>query len=101
MWEIKKLAFGFMGIAPYEFYRMSVADYQVTQRGFFERMKIESRLKWETSRFISYHSLLPYQKKGKRLKITDVARFEWERQKEAPDITEQQMKIIEKMGDKF
>ena len=99
--EIKQLAFGLLGLTPREFNRMSVSDFRATQRGFFEKMKIEARLQWETARFISYHSLLPYQKKGKRLKITDIARFEWEQTNEVPELTEKQKQALEKMGDKY
>ena len=38
----------------------------------------EYKDKWERTRFLALTALLPYQKKGKRLRPTDIAKFPWD-----------------------
>ncbi len=53
---------------------------------------------WEQARFVVHGFLQPHQKKGKRLKLTDVATFPWEENEKQPNTTAAaQSKLIEKL----
>ena len=74
-----QIGLGVLGVAPHVFWRMSLKEFREAQRGFFERQKGELRQRWETARFISFNTLTPHLKKGKHLKLHDIALFEWEK----------------------
>lgn len=44
----------------------------------------QSHLLWEVGRWLNYYTLAPHVKKGKRLTMTDIAVFPWEKTKSAP-----------------
>jgi len=52
---------------------------------------------WEQARFIAHKILLPYAKRG-GLKLTDIARFDWEPE---PDIKPVQKEDINRMLKQF
>lgn len=96
-----EVAFGVLGLTPLTFWPMSLREFRAAQRGFFEKQQNEIKQRWEIGRFIAYFSVLPYQKKGHRLKPTDLLRFSWETQGERTTMTPEQIEYeSRKMGTK-
>ena len=79
---------------------MSLSEFRNAQRGFFDKQKGELRQRWETARFISYHTLIPHMKKGRKLNLKDVVLFEWEKEdKQVKPMTDEEVRyIMTKMG---
>ena len=60
---------------------MSLKDFRLAQRGFFEKLKLEKQERWEQARFIAFYTLQPYAKRGRLRTFKDLVEFEWEREK--------------------
>lgn len=76
--DIITTAFGIMKLDPAVFYRMSLMEWVLAQRGFFETRKIDVQREWEIARWQSYLSLLPHDTKKKLNGPKSVVRFSWE-----------------------
>jgi len=48
------------------------------------------RQEWEVARWINLYLALPYTKKGRNLQVTDICRFDWEKQKTKPEIKDRE-----------
>ena len=68
-----------MGMNPAEFWSMSWRDFGLKQRGFFELRNAEYRTQWEQSRFVAFYSFLGMAKKNSLKRVTDLVRFDWEK----------------------
>jgi hypothetical protein len=58
---------------------MSLKDFRLTQRGFFNKQQNEYQSQWEQTRFIAFYGLQPYAKKGRLRTPKDLVEFEWEK----------------------
>ncbi|HBK29043.1 MAG TPA: hypothetical protein DDZ04_04360 [Parabacteroides sp.] len=72
------IAVGKAGMAVKEVYSLEVDELSEILRAWSEKEDAEYRDRWERTRFLALTALLPYQKKGKRLKPTDIAKFPWD-----------------------
>jgi len=97
------MAFGVIGLTPYEFWRMSLKEFRLTQRGFFERQKSEIQRTWEQARFISFYILQPHAKRGRLRNFKDIIEFEWEkeRRKNVEPPTREEMETWAKKHGRF
>lgn len=68
-----------MGLPPLVFWMMSLKEFKLAQRGFFEKTKQERQLKWEAARYIAFNTLVPHAKKGRLRNPKDLGLFEWEK----------------------
>lgn len=55
---------------------MTPREFVATQKAYIER----ERRQWELARYSGYLSILPHTDKKKRLKISDLGLFPWEKQ---------------------
>lgn len=69
-----------MGMNPADFWPMSWRDFRLKQQGFFEMVNAQYRTQWEAARFVAFYCVQPWAKKGRLNRVTDLVRFEWERQ---------------------
>ncbi len=74
-----EVGLGFMKIPRCEFWRMSLKEFKLAQRGFFEKMKQDKQTEWEIGRYIAFNSLVPHAKKGRLNSPQDLGRFDWEK----------------------
>jgi len=92
-----QVGIGLIGLTPREFWRLSVKDFRLIQRGFFEKQKSEMQVQYEVGRLISYHAIAPYMK-GKK-SIQQFMPFEWEKKTANVELTKEQQDYIEmKLG---
>ena len=66
--------------------------------GYYNSVNNEYRLSWEQTRFIAYHSLLPYVSKSKSLKPADLIKFPWDhnfKQRTLTDRDYQEMDLMD------
>lgn len=90
-----EVGLGFMGLPPQVFWRMSLKEFKLCQRGFFEKQKQEGQLQWEIGRYIAFNSLVPHAKKGRLRSPKDLGVFEWEKDTtENKYLTEEQLRYI-------
>ena len=84
-----------MGLSPQVFWSMSLKEFKLCQRGFFEKRKQDIRVQWETARYVAFYAVAPHAKKGRMRKLTDLGLFEWEKGKGEPQyLTEEQLRYI-------
>lgn len=67
-----------MRLDPAVFWRMSLREWLLAQRGFFELKESDVRREWEIARWQSYLMLTPYAKKGSMQSPKSLIRFPWE-----------------------
>ena len=98
-----EVAFGQIGIPPQEFWRMSLKEFRLTQRGFFERLKQERQTAWEQTRFMAFYILKPHAKRGRLNNFNDLVEFEWEKEarKNVELPTKQEMEYFARKSGKF
>ena len=82
------LAFGQMKLDPVVFWNMTLTEWTAAQRGFFEAEDRRGRGEWERARWMAFMFLQPYDSKRRINKVTDIARFDWE--KEDSEVMNQQ-----------
>lgn len=76
--------YGEIGVRPDEAGYLMLGDLQKIMSGYFNRQEREIRERWEMARWQVMHFIAPYSKK-KSLRVTDIARFPWEKKrKEIP-----------------
>ena len=69
---------GIFGLSPSEFYNLTPKETGLISDAYYNNEKTFSRERWELARYNAYFGLLPHQKKGGKLKVTDLGYFEWE-----------------------
>ena len=74
-----------MGLGVDEFYNLTFDELAVISDGYNSKKENIIKLSWEQSRFIAYHSVIPHTGK-KKLKVTDLIEFEWEKKDKEEDI---------------
>jgi len=80
-----------MGLTPAVFWRLTLREWLLMQRGFFERVEREYQVGWDRTRWQTYVLALPNAKKGALHKPADLIKFPWDRQ-EDPTMTQDEMK---------
>ena len=74
------MAVGQIGLGVNEFYDLTFDEFAAIAEAYHKMQEQEYRNGWEQTRFIAYHAVVPHTGKRK-IRITDIARFHWERQK--------------------
>lgn len=69
-----------IGMSEAEFWDTTPRFFAARQQAFIAAQ----RSKWERARFIGWLAVLPYTGEGKSVRATDLFRFEWEPEPEAP-----------------
>lgn len=72
------MAVGKAGIPITDVYALEVDELSEILRAWSDKEDAEYKDRWERTRFLALTALLPYQKKGKRLRPTDIAKFPWD-----------------------
>lgn len=87
---------------PAVFWDMSLREWILTQRGFFELEELRLRGEWERTRWGSFWVLKSQTGKKWPHKVTDIIKFEWEKDEMEPEdylLTEDEMQYLaRKMG---
>jgi hypothetical protein len=50
--------------------------------GYTEKVTRDYQHDWEIARWINYYSVVPHLRKNRIFKLTDIARFDWEKQED-------------------
>ncbi len=69
---------GKAGIPMADVYTLEIDELSEILRAWSDKEDAEHKDRWERTRFLALTALLPYQKKGKRLRPTDIAKFPWD-----------------------
>ena len=69
---------GYLQLTPSEFYDMTFQELKIMAEGKRRSDENQMRAMYEVARFQSVYVLQPHMKKGKKLKLTDIAKFPWE-----------------------
>jgi hypothetical protein len=100
--DIIALALGMMGLSPAVFWHLSMREWLLLQRGFFNKMEQEYQTRWELARWQTYILALPNAKKGFLNKPEDLVRFPWDAPKENPAMEEDELnEFLRRMGTKY
>jgi hypothetical protein len=96
------LALGGMGLSPAVFWHLSMREWLLLQRGFFDKMEQEYKQSWEQLRWQTYILALPNAKKGFLNRPEDLVRFPWDAPKENPAMDADEMaEFLKRMGTKI
>ena len=82
-------------------YLLDVEELGCIIKAWSEREESLYRDRWERTRFMAHCFLSPYQKKGKKLKPTDIVRFPWDSGKEMEKAKAPSLEEIERMSKRF
>lgn len=82
---------------------MSLKDFRLAQRGFFDKEQKRYQTEWEQTRFLAFYGLQPYAKKGRLRTPKDLVEFEWEKTKakEVDLPTREEMEAFAKKNGRF
>lgn len=95
------LAVGKMGMSLADVYRLDMEELGDILKAWAEREETLYRDRWERTRFLAHCLLSPYQKKGKKLKPADIARFPWDAGQEKEQAKAPSLEEIERMSKRF
>ena len=79
-------------MTPAVFWRLSMREWLLMQRGFFDKVNEEYQMSWEQMRWQTYILALPNAKKGALNSPEDLVRFPWDKEREAPGMSEEELK---------
>lgn len=79
-----------------EFWDSTLRGLTLKAEGHQRAEQKKHREAWERARWLAAAMLQPWAPKGKRLKVTDIAEFPWEKEKKQEGLTDAQMKIFKK-----
>ena len=89
-------------MTPAVFWRLSMREWLLMQRGFFNKVEEEYKVRWEIARWQTYILAIPNAKKGALNKPEDLVRFPRDAPKEDPVMGEQELaRWVKKMGGKI
>jgi len=69
---------GEMGRSILEYNELTLKEYHLIVSAYRKKETEQYQQAWERTRWIGYISLLPHQKKGRRMKPADILKFPWE-----------------------
>ena len=62
-----------------DFYSADFRDVMDAIKGYNEKERIRFQNEWERTRWLATIGIQPYAGKGKRIKMTDLIQFDWEK----------------------
>ena len=79
---------------------MSLREYQLMSRGFYESKLEREKQEWERTRWAVWYGLQPHIKKGTLRKPTDLGRFPWERGStvDIKELKKQGLELVRRWG---
>jgi hypothetical protein len=87
------LAFGYLSLSVEEFWDLTPREFNNRLAGFFELQQFNQRMEWERCRWQTCYLLQPHTGKGKKIKPTDLIRFDWDKKdKKIKKLTAQELK---------
>lgn len=86
------MAFGQMGIAPDVFWDMTPREFGAAVHGWSELQKRNQRDTYDAARIVGRAVIQMAVKKGKKVKLSDVAKMPWDDDKRKPDGKTEYMK---------
>ena len=89
--DVVSLGLGAMGLTPAVFWRLSMREWLLLQRGFFDKVEQEYKMSWEQTRWQTYILAIPNAKKNTLNAPTDLIRFAWDAPKENPQMSEAEL----------
>ena len=92
------MCLGELQMTPDEMNMFDWRELMIKIDGYYNSVNNEYRLSWEQTRFLAYHSLLPYVGKSKILKPTDLIKFPWDqnfKQRTLTDRDYQEMDLMD------
>jgi hypothetical protein len=97
--DVIALALGGMKLAPAVFWRLSMREWILTQRGYFDFVEQGNKLQWEIARWQTRIIARPDYKPGG---FDAMLRFPWDGPKEDPAMNEEELNdFVKRMGTKF
>ena len=77
-------------------------EWILLQRGYFDLMEQDYKLRWELARWQTYILALPNAKKGALSKPEDLVKFPWDLPPEKPAMEDDELReFMSKMGTKI
>ena len=73
------VAVGQIGLGVEEFYDLTFDEFSAITESYYQKQEMEFKMGWEQARFAAYYAVVPHSKK--KLKLTDIVRFDWEKKK--------------------
>jgi|TARA_R100000458_G_C8277521_1_gene253067 hypothetical protein len=87
------LAFGYLSLSVEEFWDLTPREFNNRLAGFFELQQFNQRMEWERCRWQTCYLLQPHTGKGKKIKPTDLIKFDWDKKdKKIKKLTAQELK---------
>lgn len=77
--EILKIGLGQCGLSPVSFWSMTMEEYNAVIEGKRELIENAEMQNWNRSRWQALTMLSPHVPKGKKISLTDLAVFPWEK----------------------
>ena len=82
-----------MSLSVEEFWDLTPREFNNRLAGFFELQQVNQRMEWERCRWQTCYLLQPHSGKGKKIKPTDLIRFDWDKKdKKIKKLTAQELK---------
>jgi hypothetical protein len=96
--DVIALALGGMKLTPAVFWRLSMREWLLLQRGYFNEMENEYKLRWEMVRWQTRIIAAPNYKPG----FESILRLPWDAPPENPVFTdEEEAEFVRRMGSKI
>ena len=70
-----------------DFYSADFRDVMDAIKGYNERERLRFQNEWERTRWLATIGIQPYAGKGKKIKMTDLIQFDWEKTDKAKERT--------------
>lgn len=87
------MAFGYLSLSVEEFWDLTPREFNNRLAGFFELQQFNQRMEWERCRWQTCYLLQPHTGKGKKIKPTDLIKFDWDKKdKKIKKLTAQELK---------
>tara|TARA_R100001440_G_scaffold171_2_gene518 strand:- start:8126 stop:8419 length:294 start_codon:yes stop_codon:yes gene_type:complete len=85
---------------PEDFFNMLPKYFWSKMNGFYKKLNLKERQDWERTRWQTWLLLNVHVPSGKRLKITDLIKFDWEVEKEKENkVAKDYAEYIKKLED--
>lgn len=84
-----------------DFYSADFRDVMDAIKGYNERERLRFQNEWERTRWLATIGIQPYAGKGKKIKMTDLIQFDWEKTKKPKEriVTENQKEFRQRMDE--
>lgn len=97
------LALGEMKLDPAVFWRMSLREWMLAQRGFFQAKQTDIKREWEIGRMVAFYAYKsnPNLRRGSLRRFSDIAAFPWDGQSVKDTYTKEQIDYLLRKAGRF